>query len=80
MTETEKNFKIKCKGCLGEFERIFGHLRYNQDCESKYTQKEIEKLKEEIQKLKADDQQRKRQITNAKQYEKIKKIKIMVSN
>ena len=73
MTETEKNFKIKCKGCLGEFERIFGHLRYNQDCESKYTQKEIEKLK-------VEEQQRKRQLTNAKQYEKIKKIKIMVSN
>ena len=73
MTETEQNFKIKCKGCLGEFERIFGHLRYNQDCESKYTQKEIEKLK-------VEEQRRKRQLTNAKQYEKIKKIKIMVSN
>ena len=72
MTEREQNFKIKCKGCLGEFERIFGHLRYNQDCESKYTQKEIEKLK-------VEEQQRKRQLTNAKQYDKIKKIKIMVS-
>ena len=73
MTEREQNFKIKCKGCLGEFERIFGHLRYNKDCESKYTQKEIEKLK-------VEEQQRKRQLTNAKQYENIKKIKIMVSN
>ena len=73
MTETEQNLKIKCKGCLGEFERIFGHLRYNQDCKSKYTQKEIEKLK-------VEEQQRKRQLTNAKQYDKIKKIKIMVSN
>ena len=73
MTEREQNFKIKCKGCLGEFARIFGHLRYNKDCESKYTQKEIEKLK-------VEEQQRKRQLTNAKQYEKIKKIKIMVSN
>ena len=73
MTEREQNFKIKCKGCLGEFERIFGHLRYNKDCESKYTQKEIEKLK-------VEEQQRKRQLTNAKQYDKIKKIKIMVSN
>ena len=73
MTEREQNFKIKCKGCLGEFARIFGHLRYNKDCESKYTQKEIEKLK-------VEEQQRKRQLTNAKQYDKIKKIKIMVSN
>ena len=72
MTEREQNFKIKCKGCLGEFARIFGHLRYNKDCESKYTQKEIEKLK-------VEEQQRKRQLTNAKQYDKIKKIKIMVS-
>ena len=67
MAETEQ--KTKCKGCPGEFERIFGHLRYNQKCKKEYTPEEIEKLEE--------TRKKNRQLTNAKQYEK---IKIMVNN
>ena len=68
--------KIKCKGCQEGFERIFGHLRYNPNCKIKYTSEEIENLKEK----KKEDKRPKRQLSNAKQYAKMKRTKIMVNN
>ena len=63
----EQNLETTCKGCQKEFERLLGHLRYNEDCRNKYTEEEIENLRG-----------LKRQLQNARGYTTSKKMKIMV--